>query len=461
MADPRREPSVLDARGVESPGPLRTWGICGLMLLATMLNYMDRQTLAQQASDIRTSLNLSNENYGWLETGFGLAFAVGGIVTGAIADRVSLRWLYPAILLGWSAVGFATGWVTSFAELLACRVLLGLFEAGQWPCALAASQRLLPAQQRPLGNSILQSGASLGAILTPWVILALNRGGHDGWRLPFQVIGAMGVVWIAAWLLAIRPRDLEIQAGSDEGKPEKPPGLDAEFEGPAATEPDRRRFARRFLALMVVVVVINLCWQYFRAWMPMMLEKQYGYSQERTQNFSSLYYFAAGIGCLTVGFLVRQLTFRGWPVHRARMVTFAACVGLTALSVLVPTLPASPALLALFLVIGFGSLGQFPTYYAFTQDLSVRQMGRITGVLSFVTWTVTGLVQVLIGRWIDRTGSYAVPTLLAGVVPAFGLFAMLILWGERTVPAGDDRGPGIDKNQPDDKEQMPDDKIYA
>ena len=80
--------------------PLRTWAICGLMLLATMLNYMDRQTLAQQAADIRGELRLSNEGYGWLETGFGLAFAVGSLVTGAIADRVSLRLALPRDLAG-------------------------------------------------------------------------------------------------------------------------------------------------------------------------------------------------------------------------------------------------------------------------------------------------------------------------------------------------------------------------
>jgi ACS family hexuronate transporter-like MFS transporter len=414
--------------------PLRTWAICGLMLLATMLNYMDRQTLAQQATDIRGELQFSNESYGWLETGFGLAFAMGGLVTGAIADRVSLRWLYPTILLGWSAVGFVTGWVTSYTELFLCRVMLGFFEAGQWPCALAASQRLLPRDQRPLGNSILQSGASLGAIATPPMILLLNGGGPGGWRLPFQVVGAAGLIWIFVWLMAIRPRDLEIKRPTPSGRAE---------ESLPDTRAGRGIPIRRFLALVVVVISINLCWQYFRAWMPMMLEKQYGYSKSQTQNFCSLYYLVAGIGCLLVGLVVRWLAGRGWSVHRARMTTFALCVLLTAASTVTSILPASWALLATLLVVGFGSLGQFPTYYAFTQELSVRQMGKITGVLSFVTWTSTALVQGLIGRWIDRTGSYSAVTCLAGLTPILGLLALLLFWNQPSSNPSihDDGGP--------------------
>ena len=149
---------------------------------------------------------------------------------------------------------------------------------------------------------------------------------------------------------------------------------------------------------------------------------------EAVQYFSIAYYVAADVGCLAVGFLVRWLAGRGFSVHRARMTVFAFCTLLTAMSMLVAFLPASWLFLAILLVVGFGSLGQFPMYYAFTQELSVSRMGRVTGTLSFLTWTSTALVQEPIGRWVDRTHSYSEVTFLAGLLPMIGFLALLLLW---------------------------------
>ncbi|QEH34459.1 L-galactonate transporter [Aquisphaera giovannonii] len=441
MADSTRPAAAGDeiATGPLEPGPekatpLRAWGICGLMFFATVLNYMDRQTLAQQASEIREALSLSNGDYGLLELGFGIAFALGSVAIGLLVDRVSLRWLFPAVLLGWSAVGFLTGRVTSYAGLFLCRIALGAFEAGQWPCALAASQRLLTPRQRAMGNSILQSGASLGAIVTPQVILLLNSGGPGGWRLPFQVVGASGLLWIVAWFLMIRPGELELPASPGSGASGPPD------RGPDPGEAPPGVFAARLSALLVVVVVINLCWQYFRAWMPMMLEKHYGYGRVEVQHFSSWYYLVAGVGCIASGYVVKSLAARGFAVHDARMAAFACGVALTSLSVSAAFLPASTLLLGCFLAVGFGSLGQFPPYYAFTQDLSVRRMGKVTGILSFATWIATAIAQWATGRWIDRTGSYDAATICLGLAPIAGLLALVLLWNR-----GDDRGARASK----------------
>jgi ACS family hexuronate transporter-like MFS transporter len=400
------------------------------MLLATMLNYMDRQALAQQATEISRDLELSNEDYGRLESGFGLAFAIGGIVTGLVVDRVSPRWLYPVVLLGWSAVGFATGSVRSYHGLLVCRVILGFFESGQWPCALVTAQRILSRRDRSLGNSIIQSGASLGAIATPLVVLLLATDAPGSWRLPFRVIGSAGILWVVAWLVTVRTRDLDLELiGSPELAPENEPVRPSSTPGALPrTASNESTFVRRFLALAIVVIVINLCWQYFRAWMPKMLREEHGYTSGQVQYFSSAYYAAADAGCLAIGFLVKWLASRGHSVHGARMATFLACALLTASSTVAAFLPASWLLLATLLVIGFGSLGQFPNYYAFTQELSARRMGNITGVLSFIFWLVYGLIQASIGRWIDRTGKYSEVTFAAGLLPLLGFLALVLLW---------------------------------
>src|SRR6059058_5144613 len=101
------------------------WWVCGLLLLATTFNYMDRQTLANAAVRITNEFQLSKEQYGGLELAFGWAFAVGSLLFGIIADRMSVRWLYPAVLFAWSVMGCVSAQTTNFNELLVCRTLLG------------------------------------------------------------------------------------------------------------------------------------------------------------------------------------------------------------------------------------------------------------------------------------------------------------------------------------------------
>ena len=96
---------------------------------------------------------MSNEDYGWLESGFGLAFAVGGILYG-----VHRRPGQPALALSRPFCWPGPPWGSPPAgsrptvSCFFCRVLLGFFEAGQWPCALAASQRLLSPHQPSPGQ---------------------------------------------------------------------------------------------------------------------------------------------------------------------------------------------------------------------------------------------------------------------------------------------------------------------
>src|SRR5215210_1274040 len=124
------------------------WGVCILLLFATTINYMDRMTLSNTAVRVKGEFVLNNQQYGRIEQGFSWAFAGGSLLFGMLADRINVRFLYPAVLILWSIMGFATGLVRDYEGLLLCRTLLGLFEAGHWPCALKTVHRILEPPDR-------------------------------------------------------------------------------------------------------------------------------------------------------------------------------------------------------------------------------------------------------------------------------------------------------------------------
>src|SRR5262249_57041 len=154
---------------------------------------------------IMEELHLDERHYGHLESAFGTAFALGAIIMGWLVDRWNARWVYPLAVIVWSIAGFATGLAAGFASLLLFRFAPGLVEAANWPCALRTTQHILTPAERSLGNSILQAGAALGALLTPLIILVLADG---GWRPPFLVIGAIGAFWAVLWFRSVRTDDL-------------------------------------------------------------------------------------------------------------------------------------------------------------------------------------------------------------------------------------------------------------
>jgi ACS family hexuronate transporter-like MFS transporter len=410
-------------------GPLWKWWVCGLLLLATTINYMDRLTLNQAAARIKEELHLNNRQYGNVEFGFGVAFAVGALVMGRAADWWNVRWVFPLTLLGWSMAGFVTGFARNLEQLTLCRIGLGFFESGLWPCALRTTQHILPPDERTLGNSLLQSGAALGSIVTPLIVLALVRG-PGTWPYPFFVIGAVGTSWVLLWLVSVRSRDLTMLQSKEGSHVPRRLNLvlrmlivrELTWLGLMFRQP-------RFWVLVILVVAINLTWHFFRVWLPLFLQEHHHYSEQAVQRFSSAYYVAADAGSLTSGFAALWLARHGWPVHASRVAVFAACTLLTLLSIAVAYVQPGPLLFMLLLLLGFGALGVYPVYYSLSQELTVKDQGRLTGTLGFTTWMMSAAMHPLVGGWLDRTKDWPSALALAGLPPFLGLLALLLWWG--------------------------------
>lgn len=405
----------------ETASGVWVWSVCVLLLLASSINYMDRQTLSSVAPRVIHEFQLTKEQYGTLEQGFGVAFALGALFFGYVADRTNIRWLYPGVLLAWSLMGFLTGWANGFIGLMLCRTLLGFFESGHWPCALKTTQRLLPSSKRTLGNSVLQSGTAIGAIITPLILGLMLTEQEGSWRPVFQAIGLVGAFWVLGWFALIRGNEL---APIPSTAPQ--PGA-AEF-WPAI-------WNRRFLTLVLVVMLINACYHFFRVWLPLFLQEERQYTEATTLKFLFWYYIANDVGCLGAGFLTAWLARTGWNVHFGRVAVFALCAALTSLSLLIPLLPQGPWLLATLLLISMGSLGMFPCYYAFSQELTHRHQGKVTGLLGAFAWLSISRLHVYMGRWIDTTKHADYGLAVVGVLPLLAVLIMIVGWGPDRQPS--------------------------
>lgn len=396
------------------------WWVTALLFLATTINYMDRVTLAGVSVRVSKELGLSNVEYGHLELAFGWAFAVGSLVFGFLADRIRIYLLYPVVLGAWSLMGMAAGWVESFNGLLVCRALLGFFEAAHWPCAVKTTFLVLDEKQRTLGNSILQSGASVGAVITPQVIRWLVSDVTGSWRRAFIVCGVFGFAWVLIWLVAMRSQSegsvAEVQGGAE--------GSGAELK--------RILMGGRFWAVALLIVGAQTVWHVFRVWLMKFLQTGRGLEEAAALNFTSLYYLATDLGCIAAGFASIQLIRRlGCTPHAARRWVYATGCVCTSMSVFLPWLSAGVLLKAVLLVIGAGALALFPCYYSFVQELSAHHVGRLTGILSLWVWAVTSPMHSAFGKLADQTRSYDAGLVIAGLAPWLGVAAMKMLWRER------------------------------
>jgi ACS family hexuronate transporter-like MFS transporter len=205
-------------------GERAAWGVAAAATLGMSVSYIDRQALAAIAPAVSKALAIDNTHYGWLLSGFSMAYLVGAPLAGVVVDRLGARRGFAAAVLVWSVVAGAHALAVSFATLFALRVLLGTAEAPSFPAAVQAIRRALPGARRPLAFGFLFTGSSLGAVVA--AKLAVRLESAYGFRGAFAGTALIGMLWVPLWLWVTRGRGLERAASPPRRENEpRPPGL--------------------------------------------------------------------------------------------------------------------------------------------------------------------------------------------------------------------------------------------
>src|SRR5579863_2061980 len=109
------------------------WLVCLLLLLATAINYVDRQILALVKPVLDDQLHWTNAEYGRVNAAFQGAYAIGLLLFGVLVDRVGTKVGYALSIAGWSLSALSHSLVGSAGGFLRARVALGLSEGGNFP----------------------------------------------------------------------------------------------------------------------------------------------------------------------------------------------------------------------------------------------------------------------------------------------------------------------------------------
>jgi MFS transporter, ACS family, aldohexuronate transporter len=188
---------------MKSRGSLRWW-IGTLLLLSTIINYMDRQTLSVLAPYLKTEFSWSNSDFALLIIAFRIAYAVIQALAGRLIDRIGTRRGLTLAVLWYSCAAALTSFATGLKSFCLFRFLLGTGEAANWPGATKAVSEWFPRQERGWAVALFDSGSSVGGAIAPFLVLWIYHS-FGSWRPVFVLISLFGFVWVALWRLNYYP----------------------------------------------------------------------------------------------------------------------------------------------------------------------------------------------------------------------------------------------------------------
>ena len=412
------------------------WVIVGLVAIATVINYIDRNALAIMWPAVSEDLGMDTGDYALVVSFFMVGYAVGHSLFGKIFDMIGTRLGFVLAIVAWSISIMLHAATRGVLSLGLARAMLGVSEAGNWPGATKSNAEWFPIKERALAQGIFNSGASLGAIVSAPAIALLYL--QFGWQGTFIAVGMLGFLWLLPWLWIFK------------APPERHPWLteaereyilagqkteDSAEENAEQAAPGWREMLgyRQSWAVIASRFFLDPVWWLFVSWLPIYLADQFGFDIAQIGLFAWVPYVGAALGAIFGGWLAGRLIKSGWTVNAARKLTITLG-GAIMMPMLIATAFASNPLAAVLLiaVILFGFQLAIGNIQTLPSDFFA---GKSVGSLAGVGGTAA-VVGVLITTWMVPviTRESYVPFFLLGAALVPLAVASVWIFGGRIEP---------------------------
>jgi ACS family hexuronate transporter-like MFS transporter len=393
-----------------------------LLLAAMAINYIQRQTIGLLKGPLQHQFALNEIGYADIVFWFQAAYALGYVTFGRVLDRIGARTGYAVAFILWNLSHMAAGLAANSLQFTLARVGLGLGESGAFPASLKAIADWFPQRERALAAGIFNAGTNLGAIIAPALVPVLTA--RWGWRSSFFVTGAIGMIWLIAWLSWYRrpqdhPRVGALELALIESDPADPVTPVSWW---------------RLLKLKETWVyasarfLIDPIWWFYLFWLPDFLNKTYHLDLSSFGPPLIAIYLISDVGSVLGGYCSSALLKRGASVNVARKFTLLLC----ALLVL-PVLKVDGArhLWAAVFLIGLAAAAHqaFSTnIYTFPSDVLPRSaVASVIGIGGMMGAVGGMLFTKFVGQILQATGSYRILFIIAASVYLLALMVIQVL----------------------------------
>jgi ACS family hexuronate transporter-like MFS transporter len=397
------------------------WYIAALLFTATVINYIDRTVIGVTKPFMMSDLHMDQVQYSHVVQCFLIAYSVMYLLSGFAVDRWGTRKALAAFAGWWSSANILHYFVRGAASLEIFQTLLGIGEPGSFNAAVRSVSEWFPPRERAKVNGIINSGASIGAIVgTAMVSLLLL---HHSWRYAFVVTGVLGFAWIGPWLLFYRlPQQHSFITD---------PELDYIRSGPGILCPEGKPTFQQLLrkpdiwGLMLARFFSDPVWWFMVFWLPGYLHDQRGFDLHQLAYFAWLPYLASDIGGIFGGWWSDRIIHTAGSTVRARMWPMGICAAMMPVSILVPVMRSATAAIILLCVIAFAHMSWKTNLMTITNDLYPAEcIGTIFGLLMVGSGIGGFLFQGIIG-YLVQYFSYRGVFLLMGFMHPI---AFVVTW---------------------------------
>ena len=404
--------------------------VLGLLVLASIITYVDRICISVAGTSIQEDLGLSLEQWGWVLGAFVVSYGALEIPIGAYCDKVGPRRVLTRIVLSWSLFTALTGVAQSFRQLLVFRFLFGAMEAGAFPSFSAAIMRWFPQIERARAQSVVWMATRLGGALAPLLVIPIQQA--LGWRVSFFLFGSVGVVWAAAWYFWFRDRPAETPGITEQELSELPPAVESasghagKFQWSVFKKPT-------MWWLMTMYYANAWCGFFYLSWMYTFLVRGRGFTPQELLALSWLPFLLGAGANLIGGWASDALVRRHGLKFGRRAVGFFGLAAATAFLVLT-IFTEHKVWTVVWLALAYASSDlALPIAWAVCLDVGGKHAGTVTAAMNTAGQLGAFCTTVAFGYLVGAFGTYNAPLFPIALMSAIGAVAWLRIDATRRV----------------------------